>query len=880
MKSHSSSNLNQPSCLFEDFLASTDESIALLDTDLRVTHFNDAAEAAFLTLHNNQLEKGRSIFDTVREQDKVMLRSLFAEVLGGSQHTLQRQHDLPNGQRYVFSNRLRPLVRKGAVEGVIIHSRDVTAQYEVEQRLRESNERFTRAANASYDMVWEHDLRQHRIALSEQYARQLGYTETEVDSLAFSAEVIHPDDVEGIRQKVLSFLASKRTHLYYPVHRLRKCNGDYIYVEGHAIVSRDAAGEPYLLTGVTRDVTSRYMMEQKLRDSNRRYELAAHASVDLVFEANVQTGELIHNDIITSVYGFETRELSVTEKSARLIHPEDRALYADAISAALAANETHVHVPLLRLCKKNGDVVYTEVKALLIRDDQGRLLKRVGTARDISWRHRMEQDLYESRQRFERAVEASFDMLWEADLRHDSTYFNARFYSHMGYTPGEIVTRDDFFGKLLHPADQTLMEQELGGFLAGTATFLTLPVYRMRKKDGSFIYAEARVRLTRDDEGRPLLLTGVTRDVTEHRINELELQSLNKKLKRQAAELQQSIDRYELVAKATSDVVWDWDLLSNKNWFSNNFQQLLGYAPEEVGHDINAWISRLHPADSKRILESVETTIHEGRPHWEGEYRFQRADGSWAFIFDRGYTQYDESGAPVRMIGSMQDVTHTRELQEQILRDEVRAQQRITETAIRAQEQERATIGRELHDNVNQILTSCQLMTEMAQREEGLREMLLQRTHTQLGTAIQETRRLSHQLVQPALGEIGLENALRELIDGQAALGTMQVLLRTEGNCTGIDDRTALMLYRIAQEQLQNILKYARATQVHLELQRGEETITLRISDNGIGFDPALRKEGIGLRNMRTRAQLCRGSLELNTAPGAGCTVLVALPAA
>ncbi|TCZ71803.1 PAS domain-containing protein [Flaviaesturariibacter aridisoli] len=342
--------------------------------------------------------------------------------------------------------------------------------------------------------------------------------------------------------------------------------------------------------------------------------------------------------------------------------------------------------------------------------------------------------------------------------------------------------------------------------------------------------------------------------------------------------LQASIDRYHLVAKATSDVVWDWDLVTNENWFNENFELQFGYAQDALQSSINDWLDRLHPDDHDRVLTSIHNAINEGRQHWEEEYRFRRADGTYARILDRGYTLYDEQNKPFRMIGSMQDITHLKELQERITSEQVRYQRGITETTIRAQEQERAGIGRELHDNINQILASCKLMTEMALREQHLRETLLPRTVNHLNTAIEEIRKLSRELVPPPFDEVGLDEGLRALIESTDGIGGTHIRLCVNGDAARIEPAIRLVLYRIVQEQLHNIQKYAAAAEATVALSISDASVRLEVSDNGAGFDPSVKKSGIGLRNIRNRAQLHGGGLTIDAAPGLGCTLTVEIP--
>ncbi len=149
------------------------------------------------------------------------------------------------------------------------------------------------------------------------------------------------------------------------------------------------------------------------------------------------------------------------------------------------------------------------------------------------------------------------------------------------------------------------------------------------------------------------------REVLDINLKELyELQKANYELdarmKEQSKELFETRERFELVVKATQDAVWDWDLLTNAMWWNDGFKELFGYHKENESR-IESWYNRIHPEDKKRVLKSIHDVIDNGGSQWSDEYRFLRADGSYAFIYDRGYALHDERGKTYRMVGSMQD---------------------------------------------------------------------------------------------------------------------------------------------------------------------------------------------------------------------------------
>jgi PAS domain S-box-containing protein len=117
-----------------------------------------------------------------------------------------------------------------------------------------------------------------------------------------------------------------------------------------------------------------------------------------------------------------------------------------------------------------------------------------------------------------------------------------------------------------------------------------------------------------------------------------------------------AVERFELLAKATHDVIWDWDLVNNNLWWSNGFEQLFGYKPGQLTDSPDSWKENIHPDDRERVIATIYTAIDQGETNWSDFYRFRRADGTYAAVHDRGYTiQID--GKTVRMVGSMADLT-------------------------------------------------------------------------------------------------------------------------------------------------------------------------------------------------------------------------------
>ena len=225
------------------------------------------------------------------------------------------------------------------------------------------------------------------------------------------------------------------------------------------------------------------------------------------------------------------------------------------------------------------------------------------------------------------------------------------------------------------------------------------------------------------------------------------------------------------------------------------------------------------------------------------------------------------------------DITEKLKAEAELSRQFFLRQKLITETTIQAQEKEREEIGKELHDNINQILAATKLYLEIVLT--GNQELLpaaAKKGYENVNLAINEIRQLSKQLVPPALEET-LSSALKELIvEFQSASGIairIEIEKFEEALLTG---NVKLMLYRIVQEQINNIVKHARAKNVILKIETKFAEVTLLMADDGIGFDATKKQKGIGLRNIASRVGFYNGTVGIESQPGKGCILEVAIP--
>ena len=381
----------------------------------------------------------------------------------------------------------------------------------------------------------------------------------------------------------------------------------------------------------------------------------------------------------------------------------------------------------------------------------------------------------------------------------------------------------------------------------------SVTLYRqLKRKDGVLLEAELKVRKQADGK---ILAFG--RDVTDRKSAEVRMKK--------------AIDRCDFLAQATSYTIWDWDMLNNQISFNEGVNILFAYDMKELNTAFDWWKKNIHPEDWHVVSEMLKESIGQKKQSVPMEYRFRCADGSYKYINHRSLVIYGPDQLPARMIGAMQDISYKKE-------NEIRLGKAILD----AQEKERQQIGMELHNNVNQILSAAVLYLGMAKNVEKEKDEFSESVATAMhyiNDAIAEIRRLSHQLAPVSYAEVSLKDVFESLTTSMNNAQTFSVTLHfDELEKEQLSSDIQINLYRILQEQLNHIIKHSQASEIEICVKLAGPMVQLRIADNGKGCDPQKLKNGIGLHNIKKRAEVFSGESSFATSPGKGFELFVEIP--
>jgi PAS domain S-box-containing protein len=304
-------------------------------------------------------------------------------------------------------------------------------------------------------------------------------------------------------------------------------------------------------------------------------------------------------------------------------------------------------------------------------------------------------------------------------------------------------------------------------------------------------------------------------------------------------------------------------------------EQLYGWRSEEVvGQNV---ADVLLPEESRDMGRAVVSALCRRETNTPGEWLLKRRDGSRVPVRTAATPILDDGGKVVGIVGVSWDVSETKRLQEEL--------QALSRRLLAAQEAERRTIARELHDDFGQILTAVRLNLQTINRPgacdpaEHIAESIVL-----VDKAIERVRSLALELRPSILDDLGLVSALRWLLKRQGERAGFEGSVRVRALRGRLPSPVETCCFRVAQEALTNIARHAEARQVALELTAAEGEFELAVRDDGSGFDVraasdrAARGESLGLLSMRERVSLAGGRMELESTPGSGTVLRARFP--
>jgi PAS domain S-box-containing protein len=613
----------------------------------------------------------------------------------------------------------------------------------------------------------------------------------------------------------------------------------------------DAQGNLLFSTSVQTDVYDFKDLHGQLREQQVRLNAIVASAMDGIIATDEDQRIVVFNPAAERMFHCSATE-AIGSALDRFIPPRFRDAHKSHVrefGKTRITLRTIGALPPLRALRTNGEEFPIEASISEV-DVAGKKLFTV-IIRDITERRQAEEVLA----RHSAIVESSIDAIISMDLEGVLLSWNPAAQRMYGYTKEEAIGRSI---AIITPPNLYREGTDILRRIGAGESIENYETVRV-SKGGNKIAISITASPVRDPEGKIVGVSKIARDITAS--------------KQAAAALRESEERFRLVANTAPVMIWMSGQDKLCTYFNQGWLDFTGRTLEaEIG---NGWTKSVHPEDLKECLE-VYTKAFDQRKPFRMEYRLRRYDGEYRWIFDQGVPRFNVDGSFAGYIGSCIDVADRKFAEE--------ALSTVSRKLIEAQEEDRAWIARELHDDINQRIAL--LAASLAHLKQALPGSAIETNRLiddlcdqaiSLGMDVQS---LSHHLHSSKLDYLGLKVAAAGLCKEFSDQHAVKIDFHSDEIPNNLPKEVSLCLFRVLQEALQNAMKHSGSKHFQVTLAASTDQILLIVDDFGIGFDleKAANARGVGLTNMRERLKLVQGELSIASRPGVGTVVRARVP--
>ncbi len=739
---------------------------------------------------------------------------------------------------------------------------DITERKQAENAIRESEQRYRTLVEQAFDGILFYDINGRILDCNNSGAKTIGYSREEllemnVTDLFFEQDLlIRPLEISSVTEE----------NQVFDYRTMRRKDGTTVEIE---LVTRLLPDGRYLAVG--RDITdqSKALSQQNLLSS------IVNSTDDAILSTDINGLITSWNKGAEQIYGYTAEEM--IGKSHQELLPEkgfsDELLIMDRIYRG----ELLQHYETKRK-RKDGTLIQVSITTSPLLNKNGELTGISKVIRDITRQKQDEERILLSNERYEAVAKATSDAIWDFDFQTNRTFIAGTGYRDLfGYDLVNTFSESQFWEERIHPDDYNLVMEKMDRVKNNPAVTQSSLEYRFRKADGSWAYLNDRFFIIRDQEGNSLRLLGAKQDVTRQKEAELELIK--------SAEEKRLL--YERLAVILNTLPASVALLDPKgvmvevNDAWKHFAEVSGFSGANYGIGTSYLAISTHSfGDNEQTGKDISTGINDvlsgAIKQFEYEYSWHLPKlKRWFRIVVTPLKGREFTGAVVMHM----DISEIRRLEQERIESRIEEQKKITEAMLKRQEKERNAIGIELHDNVNQILVGTKVLLSVVRDFPEKTSELIDSCIDNISLAVQENRKIAHELVTPNLSDESLLQQITRLTETMLKNAGINTYINHESlNEALLPNELKLALYRVAQEQCTNIIKYSQAEQVIISLATKKDNFFMRIADDGHGADPKKVTHGIGLKNISSRLSVFGGTISIDTAPEQGFALEIEIP--
>jgi PAS domain S-box-containing protein len=680
--------------------------------------------------------------------------------------------------------------------------------------------------------------------------RIFGYTARE--AVGMPVTILVPPEQPDEENKILETLKAGGRIDQFETIRVTK-TGKKINVSLSISPIKDATGAIVACSGIARDITDRKRAEEALRSSEERLRLALQAAHIGTFEWNIQTGVNTWTPELEAIYGLPSGGFGGTQTAFEdLVHPDDRARVIELANLSLKTGQPGNGE--WRVIWPDGSVHWISGRWQVFMNESGEPSRMIGVNGDITERKLAEEALIIANERLNLAIDSGSVGGWDFDLKTDRNVWFGKAHAQLGMASEETLGSRQEFWNHVHEDDRERLRHAIRVAKEKHKEFTE--DFRVVWRDGTIHWLRSRGRYHYAANDEPERMLGISLDITQS--------------KQAEKALRESEQRFRLAAQAGRIYTYEWDVATDVLTRSPEYVEILG-STEPMTFTRQQFLDKMHPDDRTKLLALI-TSLTPQNPNGDITYRLQVADGNFVWLRSSGRAFFDEKGKILSVVGIVADITDLKRAEQSVAR--------MTRTLIESQEEERARIGRELHDDINQRL--AMLSVELEQLQDNPPDAVKSRVRElrkQMNEISNDVQALSHDLHSSKLDYLGVVAGMKSWCKEFAERQRMEIDFSSDVQ-SAVPHEIGLSLFRVLQEALHNVIKHSGVRRVEVRLRQDSSGFQMVVCDLGRGFDldAALQRKGLGLTSMRERVRLVNGTISIESKPMRGTTIHVRVP--
>ena len=740
--------------------------------------------------------------------------------------------------------------------GYLISASDITERKKAESRLKESEFRFREMADSSPVMIWMCDESSLTTYTNRKWIEFTGVDITG-DPDGWS-KLVHPQDIQKARSVYMdAFVKMAEVTMQY---RLWNRDGSFRWVHDVS-VPRFINDQFVGYIGSVVDIEDQKQIENQLR-----YNATILGNVsDIIVTTDLEYRVRSWNPSAEFYYGIPASE-AIGQRMSEMMHFQ----FTDTTLASILKdlNTVGEWKGSLSYVNKQGEEKHFLHNVKGIYDDEKIKIGYLAAARDVTERVVAEKKLEKSENFYRTLIADSSNGMILLDESGIIRFASPSVKKVLGYEIADLVGKNSF--DFVHTEDLLWAAQSFQKEVSENPVVKSI-VVRLLKKDGEWLWCMIR--------GHNML--------GNPSINSIVIYFHDDTLRKQANEaLKESEKRFRNLIRELQIGVFLTDGQGSILLCNHAFASMLSLTEEMlVGQSIydfmmEGTINEKGEAVSRgeSLLEKLLLTRQPVNNYVMGVLHPETGERIWLML--NSDPILDENNQVKHVVHSVTNITERKKLEQKQISEKISHQRQLTQATLDGQEAERKEIGKELHDNIGQQLTTIKLFLDLASStaDDNTHEMLSLALKG-VGDVINEVRAMSRALVPSTLQDLGLIESINELVESISRTQVLSISFDHEGfDEELLPDNQKLTLFRIVQEQLNNIVKHAGAGNVSIRLSRKLREVVLDIKDDGKGFDPKKVKKGLGFINISNRAELFGGKNQVVSSPGKGCLLKVRFP--